>query len=270
MNKKEEPKVGLFIDCENVPHKYLSDILNIASDYGELFIRNAYGNWVIEKKEGELCLNMSQWKKLCNQHGIITKSPIYTTKKNSSDIMMAVDILKMLYRGNVLDVIIIVTSDSDFSTIANEIKLNGVRAIGIGVNKITNQQYAMYFNKFYYLDPKGKSKEAPIVDKTKEQKQTVAQVKKQEKEEEPKKLKMSEAQKKQLVSIVNSLIEDSDTRCAYQSLIVDKMKKIYNDFTRKNFGETSYENLIRQVLPKEYKSKFLDDKTTIVWFFDHP
>ena len=46
------------------------------------------------------------------------------------------------------------------------------------------------------------------------------------------------------------------------------MKKIYNDFTKKNFGETSYENLIRQVLPKEYKSKVLDDKTTIVLFVD--
>lgn len=268
MEENGTKRVGLFIDCENVPCKYLNDILNIASDYGELFIRNAYGNWITKNGDDELEIKMQEWKKQCDQHGIITQSPIYTSRKNSSDIKMAIDIIKIAYAHNVLDIIVIVSSDSDFSSVANEVRLSGTRVVGIGIKEMTNPQYVKYFNNFYYLGSKQENidesenilTDQEIPKKEKSTKERVRNAKEQ------KNNKTSNAQNEQLRKIVDSLINDSETKEAYQSLIVGKMKKIYNDFTRKNIGETSYENIIRKMLPETYGSKMLDDNTTIVWF----
>lgn len=265
METNKVQRVGLFIDCENISCKHLSDILNIASDFGELFIRYAYGNWITKNVDDKLEVQMQEWKKQCDDNGIITQSPIYTNKKNSSDIKMAIDILKITYMKNVLDVIVIVTSDSDFSAIANEVKLAGTMVVGIGIKEITNNQYTKYFNKFYYLDAEQK-KEENINNKTNNKKEKNNNTNQQKNAKESNINILLEAQKKQLKSIVDTLIDESNEKVAFQSVIVDKMKKIYNDFTRKNLGKTNYETIINQNLPKEYSSKTLEDKTTIVWY----
>lgn len=266
MEKDKVQRVGLFIDCENISCKHLSDILNIASDFGELFIRYAYGNWITKNVDDKLEVQMQKWKKQCDDNGIITQSPIYTNKKNSSDIKMAIDILKITYMKNVLDVIVIVTSDSDFSAIANEIKLAGTMVVGIGIKEITNNQYTKYFNKFYYLDAEQKKEENINNNKTNNKKEKSNNTNQQKNAKESNINILLEAQKKQLKSIVDILIDESNEKVAFQSIIVDKMKKIYNDFTRKNLGKTNYETIISKNLPKEYSSKTLEDKTTIVWY----
>ena len=263
----EDKRVGLFIDCENIPCKHLSDILNIASDFGELFIRYAYGNWIQKDGDDKLEVKMQEWKKQCDDNGIITQSPIYTSKKNSSDIKMAIDILKIAYLRNVVDVIVIVTSDSDFSAIANEVKLTGVMVVGIGIKEITNNNYTKYFNKFYYLDTEQK-KEDNTNNRTSNKKEKEEENDNINQRENVKEnhIKISNGQKEQLKGIVDNLIDESNEKVAYQSMIVDKMKKIYNDFTRQNFGKTSYESIIRQMLPSEYESRILGDTTTTVWY----
>ena len=180
---------------------------------------------------------------------------------------MAIDILKIAYLRNVVDVIVIVTSDSDFSAIANEVKLTGVTVVGIGIKEITNNNYTKYFNKFYYLDT-GQKKEENVNNQTtdkKEKEEGNDNIKQHENAKENN-IKISNGQKNQLKGIVDNIIDESNEKVAYQSTIVDKIKKIYNDFTRQNFGKTSYESIIRQMLPSEYESCILDDSTTIVWY----
>jgi uncharacterized protein (TIGR00288 family) len=123
-------KIALFIDCENISHEYIDDILNELASYGEVNIRKAYGNW----KHNTL----KNWDDILLDYALepIYQKP-YNNSKNASDIRMTVDIMKIICKNNNIDMIALATSDSDFTPLIMEIK-SEVQVIGFGENKTNN------------------------------------------------------------------------------------------------------------------------------------
>lgn len=123
-------KIALFIDCENVSHNYIDDIINDLASYGEVNIRKAYGNW----KNNSL----KNWDEKLFDYSLepIYQKP-YNNSKNASDIKMTVDIMKIICENNNIDIIALATSDSDFTPLIMEIK-SKVQIIGFGEEKINN------------------------------------------------------------------------------------------------------------------------------------
>jgi uncharacterized protein (TIGR00288 family) len=121
-------KVALFIDCENISHKYMDEILTNLASYGEIHIRKAYGDW---KQEG-----LKHWNDKIFDYSLEPiYQPPYSDKKNATDIRMTVDIMKTLYQTNKIDYIALATSDSDFTPLVTEIKSQGIQVIGFGEKK---------------------------------------------------------------------------------------------------------------------------------------
>lgn len=124
----EKKKVALFIDSENISHKRIDEILQKLVDFGEVCIKKAYGDWRRE--------NMRGWDEILSKYSI---EPIHiitgsVSKSNSSDIKIAIDVMNVLYGGN-MNCIALVTSDSDFAPLAQEIRTRGIQAIGFGEGK---------------------------------------------------------------------------------------------------------------------------------------
>lgn len=118
---------ALFIDCDNISPDFLDDIINVLPQYGKSIIKHAYADWSKP--------NSQSWLTRLNVYGI---KPIQVLSsngvKNASDMQIIIDIMKTI-NNNKINVIILVSSDSDFTSIAHEVVSTGLDMVGMGETK---------------------------------------------------------------------------------------------------------------------------------------
>lgn len=143
MNGKNDERIAVLIDAENVPYSNISGILREIARYGTPTIKRIYGDWTRQTSSG--------WKSHLLEHAI---TPIqqysYTTGKNSSDSAMIIDAMDTLYGGNI-ESFCIVSSDSDFTRLAMRLRESGKQVIGMGEKK-TPSAFIASCDKFVYLE----------------------------------------------------------------------------------------------------------------------
>lgn len=226
----ENNSVAVFIDAENVPAKYARDIFDYASNYGNVIIKRIYADWSKE--------NIQNWKEQIFNYGIIAMQQFSTSSgKNSSDMYLTTEALSVFYEKQV-DVFVIVSSDCDYTSLAQKLRENKKIVIGIGTSK-SIKSYVNCFNEFFYLDN----------EKTKVN--------------ESDKLKsIPQEQLNELEQIIENLIYER-TRAEY-AVINTLMQKKYSDFQAKNYGFSNFRQLMECFLTKhkDYQEKVLDDKCT--------
>ena len=96
-------KLAVLIDGDNIPSKYIKEMMEEIAKYGTPTIKRIYGDWTKP--------HLSKWKKVLLETAI---NPIqqygYTTGKNATDSAMIIDAMDVLYTGNV-DGFCLVSSD---------------------------------------------------------------------------------------------------------------------------------------------------------------
>ena len=122
-----EERYALLIDADNVSPKYIKYILDEVSDQGVATYKRIYGDWTdISKKS---------WKEQLLRYSI---NPIQqysnTNGKNSTDSAMIIDAMDILYSGNV-EGFCLVSSDSDFTKLAQRLRESGMFVLGMGEQK---------------------------------------------------------------------------------------------------------------------------------------
>ena len=125
--EQNDRRFAVLIDADNVSPKYIKYILDEVSDQGIATYKRIYGDWTdIEKKS---------WKTVLLDWSV---NPIqqysYTTGKNATDSAMIIDAMDILYSGNV-DGFCLVSSDSDFTKLAQRLRESGMFVMGIGEQK---------------------------------------------------------------------------------------------------------------------------------------
>ncbi len=123
----EVKRFAVLIDIENVSQKYVGLIMDEASNYGDLTIKRAYGDWTQPAS--------ASWRKLLLENSIIPMQQFNNTfGKNSSDSALIIDAMKILY-NNKIDGFCLVSSDSDFTRLAATLKEEGKTVVGMGESK---------------------------------------------------------------------------------------------------------------------------------------
>lgn len=118
---------AVLIDADNIPARYADDILREVTKYGEPALRRVYGDWSSPA--------LGNWKKSVVALGMVAnQETASTTGKNASDIGLVIDAMDILHTGR-FDGFVLVSSDSDFTALANRLRENGVEVIGIGESK---------------------------------------------------------------------------------------------------------------------------------------
>lgn len=168
MERDEDNKVAIYWDFENI-HASLANeawgenwygnnrftsqpalidvdpILNYAASLGDISINRAYGNWQW----------FGKYSRKLNATGIdlIQMFPRGQNSKNSADIRMALDALSDIHVHGHINHVVIVSSDSDFISLAQKIKQAGKFVAAVGVLGYTNQFFVRSCNefKFYHL-----------------------------------------------------------------------------------------------------------------------
>ena len=121
------PLYAVLIDADNIPAKFAGAILKEITSFGEPALRRVYGDW----SSGRL----SAWTKEVKTLGLVAhQESANTIGKNASDIGLVIDAMDILHTGR-FHGFVLVSSDSDFTALANRIREQGLDVIGVGEAK---------------------------------------------------------------------------------------------------------------------------------------
>ncbi|MFI1744070.1 NYN domain-containing protein [Thalassobellus sediminis] len=139
----KDTKIAVLIDGDNIPSKYISEMMEEIAKYGTPTIKRIYGDWTKP--------HLSKWKNILLENAI---TPIqqyaYTTGKNATDSAMIIDAMDILYSEKV-NGFCLVSSDSDFTKLATRLREAGMQVYGMGEKKTPNP-FIVACDKFIYLE----------------------------------------------------------------------------------------------------------------------
>lgn len=143
MATRETARLAVLIDADNAQASICEELLAEVARYGTASIKRAYGDWTTP--------NLKGWKDVLHKLAI---GPIqqfsYTTGKNSTDAALIIDAMDILHAGG-LNGFCLVSSDSDFTKLANRIREAGLVVYGFGEKK-TPQAFIAACDKFVYTE----------------------------------------------------------------------------------------------------------------------
>ena len=215
----------VYIDADNISYKYFPILYNeLKNIQGVLQNIYVYADW--SKSQAQ------NWLQTCKIYGLIPKMATkYTGVKESSDMLLVLDIMEQLYRSKDIGIFCIVSTDSDFTHIIHRLKMNSKKVFGYGMsyaNKTLMNTYHSYtsidllYNKHL--------------------------CKKYNKENNVKTLDFKIF--KSAIEIIDDLLDKKGEFNA--ELIYAKIKKIYPTFDYRKYGFTRYSKFILYNFENKY------------------
>lgn len=234
---KENKRVAVFIDAENISAKYASRLIEEAANYGDVIVRRVFADWSSP--------NVQAWKEVVSLHSLIAEQQFSAVKgKNSGDISLIINAMIVLFEKDI-DVFCLASSDSDFTRLVQELREREKTVVGFGL-KQTAQAFVNAFSEFIYLDSSAEKEKC--VEKRIESKNGEL---------------LDESRRVALKEIIDKLIEEDGW--ALYARIGMEMKNKFADFVPKNYNCRSMKELIGKVIGSigSYEIKTGKDGTTM-------
>ena len=230
----EEKRFAVLIDIENIAPKYIELILNEISNYGNITIKRAYGDWTRQAS--------SSWREKLLDNSIIPMQQFNNTfGKNSSDSALIIDAMNILYRNNV-DGFCLVSSDSDFTRLAATLKEEGKMVIGMGESK-TPMALRNACDSFKVLDLLYKESAAEAAaEKSSEKTSKKVSSSSEATKPKPGKTKLSTIEK-----AIKQIIEaNGDDEGMNISSLGNSLQRRFPDFDTRNYGSSKFSKFLAQ------------------------
>ncbi|MBR3159477.1 MAG: NYN domain-containing protein [Atopobiaceae bacterium] len=129
------PRLALLIDADNISSKYLSTILSEVPKHGIATYRRIYGDFTDPQAAGWRTKLLDNAITPVQQFSNVkSHKPGESAGKNATDSTLIIDAMDILYAGKV-DGFIIVSSDSDFTRLAQRLRESGMHVVGMGRNQ---------------------------------------------------------------------------------------------------------------------------------------
>jgi hypothetical protein len=136
-------RLAVLIDADNAQASVIEGLLAEVAKYGLASVKRIYGDFTSQQ--------LGQWKKVLLKHSI---SPVqqfaYTVGKNATDSSLIIDAMDLMYTGR-FDGMCLVTSDSDFTRLAQRLREEGLTVYGFGERK-TPDAFVQACDKFVYTE----------------------------------------------------------------------------------------------------------------------
>ncbi len=212
----DDLRIALLIDGDNISAKYLNSILDELTEVGVVNIKRIYGDWT--KPE------MHSWGKVLLSRSITPMQQFNNVSgKNATDSALIIDAMDILYNKDV-DAFAIVSSDSDFTRLANRLQESGKTVIGMGETK-TPDSFRNACTRFVQLENLHSSRdEIPV---------------------------KSELSQQGIEHVIAKTIRDNENAGRRTSLaeVGNRLRKKYPDFDVRSFGY-SYLSIFIEDMPR--------------------
>lgn len=137
------PRLAVLIDADNASARIADRLFGEIAKIGEASVRRIYGDFSTNR--------LKAWQDLSAVHAIMLRHTIaFTTGKNASDIALVIDAMDLLHSGR-FDGFCLVSSDSDFTSLAARIREQGVDVFGFGEQK-TPEAFRQACKRFIYTE----------------------------------------------------------------------------------------------------------------------
>ncbi len=156
------PNAALLIDFDNVTlgvrsdlAKELRTLLNSDIIKGKVAVQRAYADW---RRYPQYIVSLSE-----SSIDLIFAPAFGTNKKNATDIRLAVDAIELIFTRPEIGTFILLSGDSDFSSLVLKLKEYGKYVIGVGIRESASDILIQNCDEYYsYSDLAGLSKEADV------------------------------------------------------------------------------------------------------------
>lgn len=146
--------IAILIDAENIDPVYADQIFTYAEPKGTIVIREIYGSGTA----------LNEWVSAIFQYVLHTNMTLKLNRfKNSTDIALVIGAMDLLVKraaqattagqSPTVDMVIIVSADSDYSALALHLRASGVEVIGMGEEGKVNPSWPMACSEFITLAP---------------------------------------------------------------------------------------------------------------------
>ena len=136
-------RLAVLIDADNAQASMIEGLLSEVAKYGVASVKRIYGDFTSTRQ--------TQWKAALLKHSI---SPVqqfaYTSGKNATDSSLIIDAMDLMYTGR-FDGMCLVSSDSDFTRLAQRLREEGLTVYGFGERK-TPDAFVQACDKFVYTE----------------------------------------------------------------------------------------------------------------------
>ena len=136
-------RLAVLIDADNAQASIIEGLLAEIAIYGVASVKRIYGDWTAS--------HANSWKNSLLKYSIQPMQQFpYTTGKNATDSTMIIDAMDLMYTGR-FDGFCIVSSDSDFTRLAQRLREQGLTVYGFGEQKTPNS-FVVACDKFIYTE----------------------------------------------------------------------------------------------------------------------
>jgi uncharacterized protein (TIGR00288 family) len=156
------PHAALLIDFDNVTlgiqkdlTKELRTLLNSDIIKGKVAVQRAYADW---RRYPQYIVPLSE-----SSIDLIFAPAFGSSKKNATDIRLAIDAIELVFTRPEIGTFILLSGDSDFSTMVIKLKEYGKYVIGVGIRESASDLLIQNCDEYYsYNDLAGLTKEVDI------------------------------------------------------------------------------------------------------------
>jgi hypothetical protein len=136
-------RLAVLIDADNTSARYATAIFDEIASLGEANVRRIYGDFSGTQLNG--------WDGAVQSLAILQhQQRSNTTGKNAADIALVIDAMDLMYKGT-LDGFCLVSSDSDFTRIAQRLREDGLAVYGFGERK-SPEAFRNACTRFIYVE----------------------------------------------------------------------------------------------------------------------
>ncbi|MEO6365714.1 MAG: NYN domain-containing protein [Luteimonas sp.] len=136
-------RLAVLIDADNAQPSVIEGLLAEVAKFGVASVKRIYGDFTSTRA--------TQWKAVLLKHSI---NPVqqfaYTSGKNATDSSLIIDAMDLMYTGR-FDGMCLVSSDSDFTRLAQRMREEGLTVYGFGERK-TPDAFVQACDKFIYTE----------------------------------------------------------------------------------------------------------------------
>jgi len=137
------PNMAVLIDADNTSPHIAEALFDEIAKIGAAGVRRIYGDFTSTRSK--------QWNKILALYALVPQQQFaYTKGKNASDITLVIDAMDLLHKGGI-DAVCLVSSDSDFTRLAQRIREEGIEVFGFGEKK-TPESFRMACTRFIYTE----------------------------------------------------------------------------------------------------------------------
>ncbi len=144
----DAPNAALLIDFDNVTmgmrsdlSKELKNLLNSDIIKGKVTVQRAYADW---RRYPQYIVPLSE-----NSVDLIFAPAYGSSKKNATDIRMAIDAMELIFIRPEIGTFILLTGDSDFSSVVLKLKEYGKYVIGVGIQESSSDILVQNCDEYY-------------------------------------------------------------------------------------------------------------------------